>query len=368
MAARIDEVEGKLARVRKWLRESDREAVLIASQPNFAWVTAGGDSRVAVDARDGVAAILVTAGGAHLVTNNIELDRLLEEQVAGLPFEPITYPWYEPARGEEVIRRLCDPERAVSDTGAFGVPVAASSIAMLRWSLVPDEIDRFRRLGRDAAEAVEAACFAVRPGNPELATAAIVAAECVHRDIVPLVVLVGADDRIARYRHPLPTSTRVRRTLLVALTGRRHGLHASLTRMVHFGRLDVDLAARHEAVLRADARVNLESRPGRMLSDIFGDLAEQYGADGFANEWQRHHQGGPTGYAGREVFATEGTRQRLGAWQAVAWNPSITRVKSEDTVLVTPDGPEVLTETGRWPQRLVQLPVGTLQRPALLLR
>jgi len=119
-------------------------------------------------------------------------------------------------------------------------------------------------------------------------------------------------------------------------------------------------------VLRVDARVNLESRPGAVLSEVFGAAAEQYALEGFPGEWHRHHQGGLTGYAGREVFATAGAPHRLATWQAIAWNPSITRVKSEDTVLITPDGPEVLTRTGRWPQHVVELSAGRLDRPALL--
>jgi Xaa-Pro aminopeptidase len=42
MSGRRDEAGRKLARVRAWLHETGREAVLLASQPNFAWATAGG--------------------------------------------------------------------------------------------------------------------------------------------------------------------------------------------------------------------------------------------------------------------------------------------------------------------------------------
>jgi antitoxin VapB len=96
---------------------------------------------------------------------------------------------------------------------------------------------------------------------------------------------------------------------------------------------------------------------------------EQYGAEGFAEEWRLHHQGGLTGYGGREVFATRGEGHRLEPGQALAWNPSITRVKSEDTVVVGEQGvPEILTSTRAWPQVEVELPGGRVSRPALLRR
>src|SRR4030095_11962037 len=103
----------------------------------------------------------------------------------------------------------------------------------------------------------------------------------------------------------------LRRPLLFALTGRRHGLHASLTRMVSFGSPDDELAARHAAVLRVDALVNLQSHPGARLSDVLASAADQYATEGFPGEWQRHHQGGLNGDAGRAIFAQTRDPHRL---------------------------------------------------------
>jgi Xaa-Pro aminopeptidase len=180
-----------------------------------------------------------------------------------------------------------------------------------------------------------------------------------------MVNLVAADERVAEYRHPLPTSKTLANTLLVALTGRRHGLHASLTRMVSFGRPDDDLRARHESVTRVDAAEILASRPGRSLGEVMKKGVDQYAAEGFPDEWKLHHQGGLTGYAGREVFATAATAHALEAGNVLAWNPSITKVKSEDTVLVTDAGYEVLTRTGEWPENDVTVDDKSVGRPAI---
>ena len=63
------------------------------------------------------------------------------------------------------------------------------------------------------------------------------------------------------------------------------------------------------------------------------------------------HQGGLTGYAGRENKATPGMGVRVMENQAYAWNPSITGTKSEDTVLVLPDRTEIISATGQWPTK-----------------
>jgi Xaa-Pro aminopeptidase len=366
---RAAEVATKLEAVRAWADERDLDGVLIGSQAGFAWITAGGHSHISIGEAGGVASILVTADRASLLTTNIELRRLFDEEVIALPFEGVEWPWHEQAHADRVVAELCDPSRSVSDLGAFGLSQADPSLAALRFTLMPAEIERFRVLGRDAAEAVEIACLSARPGDSEFEVAARVAEESARTNILPLVNLVATGDRIAGYRHPLPTKRRLERTALVALTGRRHGLHASLTRMFTFGSPDDDLAARHQAVLRVDARYLVESRPGATLGQVMSAAIEQYAAQGFPQEWRLHHQGGLTGYGGREVFATPGEGHRLEPGQALAWNPSITRVKSEDTVITRPDGvPEILTSTQAWPRVEVELPEGTVGRPALLRR
>jgi Xaa-Pro aminopeptidase len=361
---RCSEVLEKLELVRRWLETSHREAVLFASQASFAWITAGGHSHISLGEAAGVGSVLVTRDEAYLLTTNIEVGRLLEEETRGLPLMAIDWPWHESNQPPSIVAELCDPARSVSDIGIYGLR-AASSLVKLRFTLLPPEIERYGLLGRDAAEAVEEACRATSPGDAEVDVASRVAMECGRRNILPLVNLVAADSRIARYRHPLPTENRVRGTVLVALTGRRHGLHASLTRMVAFDAPDAELALRHSAVTRVDARMILESRPRAPLSQVMRSGMDQYASEGFPDEWRLHHQGGLTGYAGREVFATPTAGHCLAANQVVAWNPSITRVKSEDTVLVTDTGVEVLTHTGQWPRQRIELSQGAVDRPSL---
>ena len=67
----------------------------------------------------------------------------------------------------------------------------------------------------------------------------------------------------------------------------------------------------------------------------------------------------------RETFGTFDSHHRLTAQQACAWNPSITRVKSEDTIITSDEGPEVITRTGVWPQKQVEINGSLLERPAI---
>ena len=109
------------------------------------------------------------------------------------------------------------------------------------------------------------------------------------------------------------------------------------------------------------------SVPGASLRDVLLAASDRYDAEGFPGEWELHHQGGLTGYAGREIFATPAETYRLQSDQALAWNPSITRVKSEDTVLITADGAQILT-AGDWPTNEIATGPSELSRPSILVR
>jgi hypothetical protein len=117
------------------------------------------------------------------------------------------------------------------------------------------------------------------------------------------------------------------------------------------------------ASAEADASVLAASRPGRTHGELLEVLAEAYEREGFPEEWRRHHQGGLTGYKGREGFAVPDEPTPLPATGAVAWNPSITGGgKSEDTVIVSGAGQEVLTRT----PELGELETFGLPRPAIV--
>ena len=91
MIDRQAEISEKVRNIRRWLDESELGGVLLNSQPNFAWLTAGGHNHVSIGDSGGVASLLVTPDREYLLANNIELGRLLAEEVEGLPFEAVSW-------------------------------------------------------------------------------------------------------------------------------------------------------------------------------------------------------------------------------------------------------------------------------------
>jgi hypothetical protein len=117
------------------------------------------------------------------------------------------------------------------------------------------------------------------------------------------------------------------------------------------------------ACAEVDAAYITASRPGATLGEPFAAGERAYADQGFPEEWRGHHQGGLTGYRGREVFAVPGEQIRLPDSFAVAWNPSIAGgAKSEDTALVTGNEVELITRT----PELGELETAGLPRPAIV--
>jgi Xaa-Pro aminopeptidase len=365
--ATASEMQEKQRRVSEFLDRTGHEALLLLGADSFAWFTCGGRDYVNTAAEGGVAALLLHRDRKTLITNNVEQPRLLTEEVAGQGFVEEISPWPQDAL-PPIVARLAPGEKLASDLPFPGATALPGEIQKLRRSLTPEEVERYRALGAEVGAALGEACLALEPGMTEHEAAAAVAGAHYQRGIVPIVVLVAADQRLLRYRHPLPTDNVIKSTVMLVVCGRRHGLICSATRLVHFGQMHDELIRKHKSVVAVDAAFNARTRVGARIGDIFAAGVAAYAAEGYPEEWTLHHQGGPTGYAARDYRATAETDDLVEPYQAFAWNPSIAGTKSEDTVLATPDGPEILTASPSFPMIEVTVEGVKLRRAEVLVR
>src|ERR1044072_2007697 len=106
------ELEEKTQRLVEKLEREKIDAVLLNSQHNFAWLTGGGSNGIDMGRENGAASLLVTRGGRRfLIANNIEMPRMLSEEVAAETLnavcEPVEYSWQdEKAQGGFVIEKV----------------------------------------------------------------------------------------------------------------------------------------------------------------------------------------------------------------------------------------------------------------------
>ncbi len=360
----MNDFQQKQAHLYSLMAAHQLDALLLRRISSFAWATGGAASYVNTAAAEGAASLLLTHGGQYLITNNIEAPRLeQEEQLAAQGWLFKVAPWHNPGAP---LAELTAGLRLGADVPLPGATDLSAPVARLRARLTPAEGDSFRQLGRLCAQAMDSAIQSVTPGQTEFEIAAQLGQQAQRLGVQPIVNLIATDERIFRYRHPLPTGKRLEKYAMLVLCGRRRGLVCSVTRLVHFGPLPDEVRRKAEAVARIDAAFIAATRPGSTLGQILAQAIEVYAQSGFGTEWQWHHQGGPAGYEPREYIATPGSGDVVLVGQAYAWNPSIAGAKSEDTILVGENGSEVITTMEGWPVLTVEAADQSMQRPAIL--
>lgn len=311
-------------RLHRFMEEHAFDRFFLYRPENFAWLTGGGDSTVVTGEEVGF--LEVSTGEIRLHASRIEASRLHREEKA--EFAVITYPWYSPPP----IQRPNDLE---------------TDLTPLRLVLSPEERERFRGLGRDAAEALGEAMRGARPKWTERALAGAIAAGMYKRGIQPIVLLVAGKERVFKYRHPLPKERPLDRLAMGVICGRRDGLVINCTRMRSWGSSDAELL--YDKLLRVEAEALQASVPGTSLGEVASVLLNAYRKIEAPEAFDDHHQGGLAGYRPREVLAVPGERTKLEAGMTFAWNPSLPGAKVEDTFLITEDGLENLTYDPDWP-------------------
>ena len=314
-------------------------ALLLRRPANFAWYTGGADNRVDHDDPLGVAGILLTNEGEYVLTDNIEAPRMRDELTPDMDIAE--HPWHT---GPGALLKELAGGPVGTDHPSEPGPDVSDGISPLRHVLDEEAIQRYRRLGADAAAAISEAASPLSPDTDELDAAAELAAACRRRGMYAPVLLAASEDRLGRYRHPIPRGGPLGGRAMLVVCAERGGLYANLTRMVSFEDPDPETLRRQEACDEILRRMRQEATsPGTTLADAFELCRTFYAEAGFPDGWQDHHQGGTTGYASREVVANPDTRQEIRAGHAFAWNPSLPNAKAEETFVLLPQGPEVLT-------------------------
>lgn len=367
---RVEEFNKKRQLLIEYMEKRHLDAIILTRRCNFAWLTAGGLNHVSTSTEIGEASLLVTAKDTLCITSSIEAPRVAEEELAEFGISLRSYEWHNHSDAARLWAASIGHRRAACDYRLPGLAEEISNLGVefdtLRWSLLPSEIDRYRALGREVAECLETACRNARPGMTEYELSSQIVGGLLARGIRSPIALVAADDRIRHYRHPLPTHRPFTRYGMGVCGGERGGLVVSVTRLFSFGPIDPELQRKHRAVCQVDAEMINATRPGRTLGTVFAVAQKAYADVGFPDEWRYHHQGGATGYRGREVRASPGNAAEVLIHQAFGWNPSISGTKSEDTILVTRDGHEILSATGNWPTSRYVTGGNPISRPDIL--
>ena len=359
----MDEIEIKQERIKKLLYEKSLDGIILAKNSNISWLTGGMENRIVFVGEEGAVKLIVLKDKILVLTNNIEAERVIKEE--GLDkehFQFIVNQWYERDLLDGLIRKY----RLGGDCYFPEVNNLQEEIKQLRFSLLPGEIKRYRILGKETSKIVSKICKNIRPGETENEIRGRLAQNLWSKNINPHLILIGSDERIFAYRHPIPKDKKIRKYVMVVVCAEREGLIVNMTRFVYFGLLPEELKEKLLAVYKVDAGFILNTKIGVKITDIFQNAINTYKEVGYPDEWKFHHQGGAAGYETRDYIATPDSSQIVQPNQAFAWNPSIKGAKSEDTILVTEKDYEVITEDSEWPKIEINYQSNKIARPAIL--
>ena len=364
--ASSDEIREKERRVREFMRSKGLKALLLKRQANFSWMTGGGLNLVGITTELGVASLLIAESSKFVVCSNIEAPRMSsEEKLEEQGYAVASFPWHEDVE-TALIQKLAGEGKIGCDVSFPEAEVLPDDIARLRYSLTPEEVERYRWLGERVSMGLEKTMMETRRGEKESDVVGRLCAELWKDRIDPITLMSAADDRVANFRHPIPTERRVEKYLMVSVNARKWGLIVSLTRFLHFGKLPEDLRQRYQANVEIDCAFMAGTRPGVPAREVLMQGIEAYRARGYPDEWKLHHQGGSIGYTGRDYRTNFLTPDSIQENQGFTWNPSITGTKSEDTILATCKGPEPITRPVLYPSMVVETGGISFVRPVIL--
>ena len=345
-----EEVSRKLELIRETLTETGATGVRLKGTDWFAWATAGASNTVLLTAETGVAEVLVTVRDAWVLTDEIEAQRLEDEELSA-DFKLHVNPWADAAARESFVRELTNEGKVLSDHPIPHVEKRLpASLQFHKRVMMSSELERYREVGRKASEAMTEVLSKAQPTWTEYQLAGAGAEALWARGLHPALTLVAGERRLPLYRHATATGEAIGRIAMLVFCARGYGLYANLTRFVSFDSLGDERAELHRHVREIEAQALNLCKAGTSLDAVYHTLAQAYEQHGYPNAIREHHQGGTTGYLAREIVANPTTTDTLVDGISVAWNPSLPGAKVEDTFVILQDGTlENLTFDPNWP-------------------
>ena len=361
------DARAKQERAIAFLEREGLDALVIGRQDNFAWITAGGDSRVITTSEMGAAFIVLTKERKWLVSHSMDGQRFMDEQVPGQGYDLAALFWHQ-GPPEAKVLELVRGMKVGADFPLVGARHYGTEIVDLHYPFSDLDLERCRWIGQTANRILSEVAHELEPGISEQETAAQLMQKYAEEGLTVDVLIVGFDDRVKRYRHPMPTGNVLQRYALLHPAARRWGLHANVTRLMHFGEPPSDIGRAMNVVATVGGHVIGMLAPDAAFADILTEEIRLYRKLGYSGEWMNHFQGGITGYTLVDATRCTKPEARLVTRQAFDYFITIAGAKFEELTLLTEDGPEIASLGPGWPTRTIQTPNGEITVPAVLIR
>jgi Xaa-Pro aminopeptidase len=362
---RRSDIEWKQTRVAALLQEFGCDGLLVRQPEDFAWLTSGAMARGVLSEAE-LPLAYFSADQRWLIASNVDSQRLFDEELDGLGFQLKEWPWHWGR--EQLLADLSFGRKIASDFPGESFTPVGDRLQRWRRALSPYELACYNALGSILSHALEATCRTMPVQQTERETAGQISHRLLHRGVQPLNISVVADGRSRRYRRGGFTSAPITRYAVLTASARKYGLCATVSRSVHFGEIDPTFRREHDAACKVSATYLASSWPDALPRQILATGQHVYRLTGFEHEWRLSPQGYVTGRCPAEsILLASGEDLLLANW-AVTWQASAGAASSCDTVVITEQGPRLITRAELWPLKRIRVQGAEFFRPDVLVR
>lgn len=340
----------KSNRLRTYMKNNGYEFAVMARRDNFAWITGGGDNKIFRSSDVGFGILIIGINSIQFVAQTMDSGRIFDEELQGLDIETVELKWYEPSR-EETAMRLTSGGKVVSDIPLSGADFKMYDFVRLHFPLTDIDLQKYRKVGELCDSLLCNVAEQIQPGMTEHEIEARILYEYGKESMTPKVLLVGSDERIAKYRHPASSPKKVEKLVLIHAAADKWGLHANITRMVYFGdSLPGELKDKYNMLNLCEAQAIEMCRPGVQFQDILIERKKIFAEHGCLDEFDLHFPGATAGYfigTAKPIIDNEIVVNRM----AFDWFITVRGAKVEELSVSSPAGGELLSSSieGKWP-------------------
>lgn len=359
----------KCRRLREYMTQNGYDYAVLARRDNFAWLTCGGDNKIFRSSDFGFGVLVVGHDKVFFVAQYMDMDRIVDDELQGFNVEKVELKWFEPSR-EEKAMQLTDGGKVVSDIPLAGADCKMYDIVRIHFPFTDLDVEKYRKVGTLCDHLLKNIADRIVPGMTELEIEAQILYEYGKESMTPKVLLVGSDERIAKYRHPAASPKKVEKLVLLHPAAEKWGLHANITRMVYFGdTLPKDLEEKYDMLNLCEAQAMAMCRPGTHFSEILSERKKIFTDYGCAHEFDLHYPGATAGYfigSAQPLLDDEAVVDRM----AFDWFITVKGAKVEELSMSGPSGAELLSAsaTGVWPTKPYNYKGNTYHLPTILMK
>jgi Xaa-Pro aminopeptidase len=360
------EAQNKELRIRLMLETLKCDSLIIMRRDNFAWLSCGGGAVVSHVVATSPVFLVVSPQKKYAVGYSMDLPRAMDEDLAGQGYEPILLPTF--GKSVEEISLELATGRAAADDELDGAVNLGDQVVKLHEPYTSEEMERYQAIGVESGEVLREVAEWVEPGMTERQVLAHMWGMYLAHGFEGNCMFVGSDERIRRYRHPVPSDKPVEKAILLAPAISKWGLHVLNSRTVYFGNPPEDIQRRHLAVSTMQAAMVASSRPGVRLSSLLDLCLELFETLGYPEERNNHVHGGPTGYRVSYPERCRDPEAKVRENMALAWYLTVAGAKSEELLLVDEQGTRIWSVDPTWPKLQVEYKGNVVAVPDILIR